>query len=131
MAQLLQVQFPKLKINDKPPFEFMVADYTKFIRKVFKKGGFLKKVDEKESAGEYLVGYKGHLFHINSDFAVIESVGLFSAAGSGESYALGAMHVMSGLSLSPTERLRRAKEAAAWFDAYVRAPFTILEMKRS
>ena len=73
-----------------------------------------------------LVGTKGGgIFEIAADFTVCQSIDGFAVVGRGGSYALGSLYSTSG---DPRSRLKSALEAAAYFDAFVRPPFTVLEL---
>lgn len=73
--------------------------------------------------GLLLVGVRGRLYEIDGAFAVVRSLENYSAIGSGESVALGALHATKGQ--KPEKRIRLALEAAEKWDDAVAAPFTI------
>jgi len=73
-----------------------------------------------------LVGTKGvGIFSVNHNWFVAQSQEPYAAIGSGGSFALGSFHSTRG---DPHRRLRKALNAAAHLNAYVRPPFTILEL---
>lgn len=85
---------------------------------------FLKKRDKKEDDWSLLIGAAGQLYTIIPGGVVETSVECFSAIGSSELIAKGAMHIMQ--STRPSwEILEEALLAAAHFDSSVRAPFTM------
>jgi len=110
-----------------PPVEglpkFMSLDFVNAIRVALKEGGFAEKHNEAEQGGTFLVGVHGRLFRVESDYQVGEPRNGFTAVGSGESYAIGALAVSQG---KPRQRVQQALEVAERFSAAVRGPFTIL-----
>lgn len=72
-----------------------------------------------------LAGVEGRLFTVAGDSAVCELVGDFHATGSGEEYALGAMHATAGTGMAPRERIMLALESAAAYCASVGGPFDV------
>jgi hypothetical protein len=75
MGQLLMFNnLPKYsKKKDGDEFKFMVCKFVPAIRAIFKEGGYSKISSNEESGGCFLVGFRGRLFQIESDFQVAES----------------------------------------------------------
>jgi hypothetical protein len=94
-------------------------------RTCFREGGFARKKDEQEEGGHFLVGVRGRLFEIESDYQVGESLDGYAAIGSGDDVALGALFATHHLGMSPEQRLTLALEAAQHHITSVRAPFLI------
>jgi ATP-dependent protease HslVU (ClpYQ) peptidase subunit len=130
MGQLLAVKLAPPKYHpDVEPWRYMVEDFVEAVRRCLREGGFSKKADEVESGGHFLVGFRGRVFHIESDFQVGERVEGFDATGCGESFALGSL-LETGRRidlLEPRDRVLRALKAAETFSAGVRSPFHIEE----
>lgn len=128
MGQLLRY---KLRIPAFPKgidtFEYMVTIFVEAVRKCLKDGGFAQKKDETETAGTFLVGYRGRLFCVDSDYQVAETLLPYAATGCGEDIALGVLFANGGL--KPKERILQSLEAAQQFSAGVREPFLIEELK--
>lgn len=126
MGQLLQYE---LKIPDCLPNEdihkYMVVKVVKAVRSCLVKGGYAKKKDEAESGGCFLVGYRGCLFCIESDYQVGETVHKYAAVGCGAELALGALYATVSFKISARQRVRLALQAAQEFNASVREPFHI------
>lgn len=81
----------------------------------------LKKLVGKEEFNDILIGCRGRLFKVCTDYSVAEYHS-YAAAGQGEPYALGRLHGSLG---SPELRLVAALEAAQAHSAAVRAPFHV------
>jgi ATP-dependent protease HslVU (ClpYQ) peptidase subunit len=100
------------------------------LRTVAKKAAIAEVQNSVESLGKFLVGVRGRLFCIESDFQVGEGVQDYAAVGSGSAYALGAMflqrHCTPGVRL-PSAELERALAAAAEHSPYVRGPWLVCQ----
>lgn len=92
------------------------------IRRCLSDGGFSKNINGSESGGVFLIGYKGRIFNIFSDYQVAENIHPYSAVGCGSDLALGSLYSTNKL-LAPNLRLKKALEAASEFSGGVRAPF--------
>ena len=78
-----------------------------------------------------MVGLRGEIFRLNSDFAVLRFIDGFCAVGSGEDYALGALRVIKNNNLysdDPRLAVGIALETAAYFSGSVSAPFVFEEL---
>ncbi len=127
MGQLLRFNLvPPACPDDIEPYEYMVSLFIPAVRKCLKDGGYARKDNERESAGEFMVAYKGILFDVESDYQVGTIHDPFCAVGSGAQVALGALTVTDGL--PGEERVRKALEAAERWCSNVRGPFTIETM---
>jgi len=103
---------------------YMVGIFVEHVRKLFKEKGFSKVDDNEETGGEFLVGYRGKLYLIGSDFQVNGNRDGLDAIGCGARFALGAMKALEHL--PPRERILLSLEIAAYFSGGVMPPFTIL-----
>jgi len=128
MGELLQYS---LKIpshhSETDTYEYMVTSFIDAVRDCLKAGGYAEKDKEAEKGGCFLVGYKGRLFQIDSDYQVGESIHSFNAVGCGFDLALGAMYV-SDSNANPEQRILLALEAAETFSAGVRRPFIVKQL---
>ena len=85
MGQLLMSSkfvVPKQKKSE-TDYNFMITTFIDTVIKVFKDGGYIRKEQESLEGGTFLVGYKGKLYEINSDFQVGEVEENFNAVGCG------------------------------------------------
>lgn len=128
MAQLVRYKFqPPTHHPDVAADLYMATDWIDALRNTFKSGGFAETKDGREVGGEFLVGYRGRIFHIFSDYQVGENVLPFDACGCGDQLALGAMH--ANKHDGPYARVKAALEAAEAFSAGVRGPFVFEEQR--
>lgn len=102
---------------------FMVRDFVGAVRAAFERAGWLRKTHEVESGGIFLVGVRGRLFCVESDFQVAKSANGYTAIGCGDDLALGVLHTTRRGAWTPEERAQLALEAAAHHNGGVRAPF--------
>lgn len=122
MGQLLHHKLKPPPLADGADlYRYMVTDFVDSVREALKTGGFARAVNERESAGTFLVGVRGRLFKVESDYQVGESLDGYDACGCGEGYALGVLHITSRI--PPFQRLALALRAAAHHSSGVSAPF--------
>jgi len=107
--------------------KYMATAFIDAVRKCLSEKGFAKKTNEQEEGGDFLVGYKGRLFHIYSDYQVGISVDGYDACGCGSPYALGALYAST--QMKGRKRIELALRAAEHGSAGVRSPFHIEAMK--
>lgn len=124
MIQLLRFSFTPPEINTEDIFRYMCTDFINEIRKTFSAGGFLtKSARGEEQGGEFLVGYKDRLFHIETDYQVAENVDGIDAAGCGMAFALGSLHTTALMDMDVESRIRKALEVSEYLAIGVKAPF--------
>jgi hypothetical protein len=110
-----------------PLDKFMSTVFVDSIRTVLRAGGFAKKESDVESGGEFLVGFRGRLFYLGSDFQVGEAVDGAMAIGCGMASAGGSLFSTAGQ--PPRDRILMALHAAEHVNIGVRGPFIVLEGK--
>lgn len=125
MGQLLRYKFsPPAQTVHQNDMEYMVTSFVDAARQCFAGNGFGDK--DATEGGTFLVGYKGKLYTLQSDYQVALSVAPFDAVGSGADLALGALFATEHL--KPEDRVTMALSAASTFNAAVAPPFTILKL---
>lgn len=128
MGQLLLYSdnlFSDSKISDKSFFSHKNI-VTKFIPNLVK---YYKENDDDEidKKGTFLLGTYNKLWKIYDDFQVSESFDEFNVCGSGEEFALGALHALEkNNKMSIKEKLVTALESAERFCCTVQRPFHII-----
>lgn len=106
---------------------FMSTVWVDALRGTLTEGGASMSWDGQERSGGaiFLVGVRGRLLEVDSDYQVGESADGYAAIGCGAGPALGALNATAGLGLSPENRISAALIAAERHSAGVRGPFTI------
>jgi len=127
MGQLLRysLTIPEQLGSEKDDYKYMCTQFIDAVRKCLKDGGYATVKNGVDEGGFFLVGYRGKLYRVESDFQVGKSLTTFDACGCGESYALGAM-AAGDAARSAKERIERALEIALKFSAGVAPPFFML-----
>ncbi|MBN2196600.1 MAG: hypothetical protein JW751_27555 [Polyangiaceae bacterium] len=104
---------------------FMATAFVNTARAAFKEAGIANSTSGVESCGAFLVGVRGRLFTVESDYQVgVERAG-FHAVGSGDQVALGALFA-SRNAKDPRSRVRMALAAAERFTSDVRRPWRVV-----
>lgn len=126
MGQILKYSFkPPLHENGVSDEKYMMTVFVDEVRKLFKEKGFARKESDEEKGGEFMVGYRGNIYTIESDYQVSISRENFEAVGCGEYYAKGAMNILDKAKLPPKTKIKLALETAEKFSGGVRSPFVI------
>lgn len=125
MGQLLRHGFAAPVPPDSPADleAFMATTFIDAVRERLKAGGWAVKNLEQEQGGTFLVGVRGRLFRIDSDYQVGEGVDGYAAIGCGDQVAHGALFASQGR--PAFDRVAMALAAAERFSAAVRRPFAI------
>lgn len=128
MGQLIRytLKIPK-QTKNMDDYTYLVTLFIDSLRDCLKKGGFAQKINEEESGGTFLLGYKNKLYTIYSDYQVSECLDNYTSVGCGSKYALGSL--FSTMILEDTRtRIKLALESAVKFSNGVLPPFNILEI---
>lgn len=108
--------------------EYFVIDFVSDLQKLLKKHGALSKSDGvKTMELDLLIGLKGQLFRIATDFQVSKCES-FCAIGAASAYAYGALEILYLEETSGPEAAHSALEAASRHSLYVTKPFNIYEL---
>jgi ATP-dependent protease HslVU (ClpYQ) peptidase subunit len=130
IGQLLRYALiPPDQPSKKDDMGYMVTDFIDAVRTMQKEKGSMQKENElEEHDAAFLVGYKGKLYVIESDFQVGRPIENYAAVGCGAQIALGAMYATRESTMTPEERITLALQAAVEYSAGVRPPFHILKL---
>jgi len=149
MGQLLEHMWepPKKPKECKDITAFMVKHVVPSLIKVFDENKFIRIIGDSDNAsrrvngqaygGEFLIGYRSHLFKIQSDFSVLECVKPYDSIGAGEDYAKGAFELLYNKSIlfdgEPEEVLKDVLLAVEGQSALVKVnweEFKVLNTKK-
>lgn len=106
-------------------FEHLCTVFVDAVRLCFREGGIARDDHGEESGGVFLLGYRGALYCVDSDYHVGRTVLGYDAIGCGSEFALGSLTTSTG---TPRRRVTRALEAAALHSAGVCEPFRTLSI---
>ena len=106
-------------------YTFMITHFVEEIRRCFKEGGYSKIENNEETGGEFMVGFRGTIYHIFSDYQVGINRENYDAIGCGEEFALGSFFSTDGFIKNPKKRIITALKCAAYFSAAVKEPFFV------
>jgi ATP-dependent protease HslVU (ClpYQ) peptidase subunit len=119
----LAIEKPTPKQSD---LEYITMVVTEAIRKILKDHGYTIIKDSREDAeGEFLIAYRGELYHVDRLFAVNPVKEDFEAIGSGAETAIGALAILARQSLPPKRVIRQALKIAAHYAVGVGGPFHV------
>jgi ATP-dependent protease HslVU (ClpYQ) peptidase subunit len=104
-------------------FEHLVTVFVDAVRSCLKDAGVAREDHGEESGGTFLVGYRGTLYCVDSDYQVAVALCGFEAIGCGEEFALGSLSSRTG---NPRRRVLKALEVAAIHSTGVCEPFVTL-----
>ena len=107
--------------------QYMVKQFVPAVRQALKEHGYLYVKENNESGGCCLIGYRGRLFLMDSDFQIGEMGADYYAVGCGADIALGALHAIGQLdiALGPEKAIKLALGAAETYSAGVKGPYTV------
>ena len=128
-GQLLkyELRIPELE-EGSDVFNYIVTKFVGAVRCCMANNGQLSTKNGVEAGCQFLIGIKGRLFCIESDYQVAESTLPYASIGVGSDYALGALDVLYSENpyCSPVDKIGRSLEASAKFSTAVSAPFNIV-----
>lgn len=127
MGQLLRYNLTHpehpAKMND---MAFMVQRFVPAVRSTFKDHGFAEIDKGRETGGLFLVGYRGSIYEIGSDFQVGRSRDNLHSVGCGYEIALGSMHALA--KMPARNRILKSLAIVEKLNAGVRGPFVVKQL---
>lgn len=126
MGQILQYHLEVRQQQDGESNErYMVVAFAEAVRVCLKDKGYARIDSNTESGGDFLVGYKGEVYHVSSDFQVNYYADGLAAVGCGEQYALGAMRALETRIKNPAQRIEESLKIVEYFSNGVTGPFIV------
>jgi ATP-dependent protease HslVU (ClpYQ) peptidase subunit len=129
MGQLLRYSLHMPEPDSWDVDRFMATQFVDKVRTCLRDGGWATTDNGREVGGTFLVGIRGHLYLIDSDFQIGRVLDGYDAVGCGQDLALGSLHTTRD-STDARARVTKALEAAAHHSAGVAGPFVIEETSR-
>ncbi len=129
MGQILEHMFsPPVPYENENGMAYMVKRFIPGVKDALKAGGYQHYDNGQEMGGTFLVGYRGTLYEVESDYQVARVRQPYDACGCGRDLILGSLHATEQYELTPEERITMALDAAVAFSAGVRGPYTVLSI---
>lgn len=133
MGQLLEYHW---QVPDHPSgktdLNYLVTEVVPSLLSLYQAQGYEKKyTDGQRAGGICLLGYRGKLYRMDSDFHLGRNSCGYDAVGSGTQVALGALAALVDAGLRPQLLLAEVLEIASRFCVGVLPPFTILQLTNS
>lgn len=127
LGQIIEFWFtpPPIPDGEENLMRYMVMDFIPELKGVLADQDYPTHDDEK-TEWSLIVGIRGHIFTIESDWHIGFDDIPYAAIGAGSSYALGAIHAAEGG--SSMFSLQKGLEAAEKFCPYVLGPFHFIEV---
>lgn len=125
MGQLIRYKLEIPPNPGKDDYEYMCSDFIDAVVTCFNENGYARKDNERLSGGQFLVGYNGQLYNVESDFQVGQVVFPYDACGCGENYALGAMAALEIGGWCPHDKIIVALEITEKLSTGVCGPFVV------
>lgn len=125
LGQIVEHFFSPPAIVEDDLLSYMIVKFVPALRKALDKQEFPSN-DSEKSDWALLIGIRGRIFVIESDWQVGEDTMSYHAIGAGMEYALGALHATK--ERDPRKRLTAALQAAKEYSPYVREPFNFIEV---
>jgi ATP-dependent protease HslVU (ClpYQ) peptidase subunit len=119
-GQIVEHCFKPPKVTEKNIVKYMVTEFVPELRITLAMNEF----EEKESC--MIIGHRGKIFYVESDWNVGYDETNYHSIGSGAPAAFGSLYSTKGQ--HPLDRVRVALEAAQEFTTSVRGPFNYLDI---
>jgi hypothetical protein len=130
MMQLLEHALIVPPIGKKQSvMSWLTVEFADAVRQVFHAKGFGKGEDgQSKFNGSFLVGFRGHIYHVEDTYQSICVPDNEMCAGTGAHFAFGSLHTTRNLGWSPCDRVMAALNAAADLNLQTAGPFTYHEI---
>ncbi len=128
MAQIIEHEFkPTAQTENENDLHYLVVTIANELRTLLVSKAIIGKNEDNEDKfeGGCLVGYKGNLYRLSSNFQIDHFERPFDGIGSGSPFALGAMQVFTTHTYPPDLQVRMALEAAGVLCCDVEPPYDV------
>ena len=128
MGQILQYQFePPAREEGQTDMSYLTVSFIDMFRHTLEVTRFFTKEESiEEKMGPCVLGYRGEVYVIQDDLAVLHVVDDFVSVGAGSEVANAVLYATRELALDPVSRLGLALDTAAYQITSVRGPFHVI-----
>lgn len=128
-----QIIHHSLKIPPKPKslptYKYMCTTFIEGLVECFTENKCISYKDSKvEMPANFIIAYEAEIYTVYCDFQIAINIVPYAAIGSGEDFALGALHAMGPYQIDPRVKVKAALDAASEFSTHVCKPYTILSI---
>lgn len=95
--------------------EYLITEFVPSMQAAMAANGYDKEFEGAKQTGNMLIGIKGYLFEIQSDYSVIKAKYGYCSVGSGYLAAYSSLYTSEGLIKDPEARIKKAIKTAAEF----------------
>lgn len=133
-AQLVKYQLSlKPQLNNQNDFEYLCTEFSKSVKQLLVDNDHIVNQDGDKIIPEssLLFGYRKHLYQMDCNFQITQTIDKFGAIGVGQDLALGAMMAFTFsdyMLLSPEFRIRKSLEISAKYNMGVAKPFKVMSI---
>lgn len=129
-GEILEYEFvpptQKKGVSDR---SYLITVFIAELRKTLERCKYVRS-GEKEGNGMFLMGYKGKLYTVQSDWSVLETKSGYSSVGSGSEYCLGAMSILvKDNKIKPEKKVKLAVKAASEHSPTVGGKVNIVKLE--
>jgi hypothetical protein len=127
MGQLIQnsLKIPEHSVNV-DDFTYLTSTFIDAVLECFREKAFAKIENNTAHGGQFLLGYRGSIYEVETDFQVGIPSLPYEACGCGADYAKGAMHILLPTKMTPKDKIVKALETASAFSNGVFPPYRVL-----
>jgi ATP-dependent protease HslVU (ClpYQ) peptidase subunit len=130
MGQLLEFNLEVPASAEPDDLRYMVRTFVPAVQRCFENGGFGRNQEGELAGGCFIVGYRGNIYVVHSDYQVNQYTDEYIAIGAGYQYALGSIESCMRMvpNLQPEQAVEEALRVATKFSPFVRGKFTVISL---
>jgi hypothetical protein len=132
MMQILEHWFepPAYYPDQETVIKYLTTGFMDGLREVLTEKGAMKRgKDVETTTGDFLLGFRGELYHVDDTFQLIRVPNQEYATGAGADFAFGSLFSTKKSKWPPQTRILEALECAATYNLATRGPFDIISIE--
>ena len=108
--------------------EYICSIFIDALRNCFKESGYSRIRDNEEAGGCFLMLYRGTIYKVWEDFQVGIYTSVFETFGAGGDFAKGALEILKDMEILVIDKIDRALQVSAKYNASVQPPFKVISL---